>query len=149
MNNYLLGVNMTNFFNREMFMYSLGDIKFKKPISLRKVAYATLFIILWTIPIFFIWGLKLDLVYLVFMFGPPLALAHFSTQPVFGGKTLVAFVKTMIKFIQEPKGWTCLNESKHYGDDVYYVESEIWVGRRRELQILADIKEQNFKDGIK
>lgn len=149
MNKGLMGINMTNFFNREMFMYSLGDIKFKKPVSLKRVAYSLAFLLVWSLPMFFIWGLIINPVYLLVMFGPPLGLAHIATKPVFGGKNLLDFLLTMFKFVQEPKGWADLNESREFGEDVYYVESEIWISRRRELQILADIKEKQFEEEAK
>lgn len=137
----LIGVNMTNFFNRELFMYSLGDIKFKKPISLKKVAYTMGFLILWTLPLYLIFGLKLSPFYFVLLLAPPFVAGHFATKPAFGGKTLIDFTKTMFKFAGEPKGWLDLRNDNGLGKEVYYVENEIWIGRRRELQLLADIQE--------
>lgn len=138
----LEGVNMTNFFNRELFMYSLGDIQFKKPISLKKVAYIMGFLIVWTLPMYLIFGLKLNPFYFVFLLAPPFVAGHFATKPAFGGKNLIDFVKTMVKYLGEPKGWLDLKSDNSLGKDVYYVENEIWIGRRRELQLLADIQEE-------
>lgn len=48
----------------------------------------------------------------------------------------------MINFLKEPKGWTDLNANNEIDREVFFVEHEIWISRRRELQLLADIKEQ-------
>ena len=139
--NYVLVVNMTNFFNRELFMYSLGDIKFKKPIALKKVAYTTAFLILWAIPLFLTFGLILNPLFLAVLVVPPIALGHFATKPVWGGRGLLDFLKTLFGYIGEPKGWTDLESNNKLDKEVLYVENEIWISRRRELQLLADIKE--------
>jgi hypothetical protein len=140
----LIGVNMTNLFNRELFMYSLGDIHFKKPVSLKKVAYTTAFLICYSLPLVLIFGLQLNPFFFATTFIPPLLAGHYATKPVFGGKTLIEFVKTMILFMREPKGWTDLNANNHMGNEVFFVENEIWIGRRRELQLLADMKEKSL-----
>lgn len=144
-NNYVLVVNMTNFFNRELFMYSLGDIKFKKPIALKKVAYITAFLIIWTIPMVVIFGLKLNPIFIAFALGPPFLLGHFATKPVWGGRGLVDFLKTLVGFIGEPKGWTDLKSAPKLDQEVFFVSDEIWVSRRQELQLLAGMSEEKDK----
>ena len=137
--------NMTNFFNRELFMYSLGDISFKKPVSLKRAGYTMLGILVWSVPMFFIVGLILNPFYFALLLAPPIIFGIYSTKPVFNGKTLPDFLKTLIKYTTESKAWTDLNSAKTFGEDMYYIDQEIWVGRRRELQILADLKEQSFE----
>lgn len=137
---YIVSINMTNFFNRELMMYALGDIRFKKPISLKLMAYTLTFLLLWTLPLFFIFGLPTNPFKIVVYLGPPLALGQFAVRPIFGGKTLIDFVKTAIKFLGEPSGWT---DGKGFNkkQQTYHVESEIWISRRREYSILADMIE--------
>lgn len=143
----LVGVNMTNFFNRELFMYSLGDIRFKKPISLKKMAYVTVFFLVWTLPIIMIFGIQLNPIYIALLLAPPLALGHYATKPIFGGKTLIPAVKTVAKYIfTEPKCWTDLKANNELGNKVYFTENEIWISRRRELQLLADLKEKKKRE---
>lgn len=137
----VINMNMTNTFNRELFMYSLGDIRFKKPISLKKVAYTTGFLIVWTLPMILIFGIHLNPFYAILVLAPPFVLAHFAVKPVFGGKSLVDWAKTTMKFLSEPKGWADFRPMKKLDKEVYYVESEVWISRRRELQLLADVKE--------
>jgi hypothetical protein len=138
---------MTNFFNRELFMYSLGDIRFKKPVSLKKVAYTTAFLIIWTLPIVLIFGLHINLLFFALALGPPFVMGNFASKPMFGGKTLIEWAKTTIHFIGEPKGWTDLNSSETLDNGTFFVESEIWISRRRELQILADLREKKAMKG--
>lgn len=122
-------------------MYSLGDIRFRKPISLKKVAYTTGFIIVWTLPMILIFGLIINPFFLALAIAPPLILGNFAAKPVWGGRGLVDFIKTVAGFIGEPKGWTDLNATNNLDKEVVSVEKEIWVSRRRELQILANIRE--------
>lgn len=138
----LVSINMTNFFNRELFMYSLGDIKFKKPVSLKKVAYTTAFLITWTLPMIAIFGIHFNLLYVAFVLAPPILMGNFASKPMFGGKTLIEWTKSTVQFIGEPKGWTDLNPSKTLDNGQLFVESEIWISRRRELQLLMDMKEK-------
>lgn len=129
-------VNLTNFFNRELWMYSLGDIKFKKPIALKKVAYVTIFLVIWTIPLVLTFGFPTGpLTFAIFVVLPIVA-GNFASRPVFGGKGLLDFLKTAIGFLQEPKGWLDFLNSNKMDTEVFYVENEIWLSRRREIEIL-------------
>lgn len=135
-------INMTNFFNRELMMYSLGDIKFKRPIALKKVAYVTGFILVWSVPLILIFGVVLNVYFAIIVIAPPLVLGHYASKPVWGGKGLIDFMKTLFTYISEPKYWTDLKANRNPVKDRYFIESEIWISRRRELQLLADMKEK-------
>lgn len=145
----IIGINMTNFFTREMFMYSLGDIRFKKPISLKKVGFTMLFFAIWTFPLIQIFGLSLNPLKAALYFLPPIVAGNYSVKPVFGGKTLIGFAKSLSVYVREPKGWTDLQNNNEMGRKVYYTNQEIWVGRRRELQLLADLRDAEKHKGVK
>lgn len=124
-------------------MYSLGDIKFKKPVSLKKVMYMTLFLIIWTIPLFLIFGVILNPFYFIVLLAPPIVLANFASKPVWGGRGLFDFIKVLSRYIASPKSWADTKKADHLIDgEFFFVESNIWISRRRELQFLADLKEQ-------
>lgn len=142
---YLYVVNMTNLFSRELFMYSLGDIKFKKPVSLKKVGYTTAFLIIWAIPMILTFGIILNPLFVALVVVPPFVLGHFASKPVWGGRGLIDFLKTTATFVTEPKGWTDLKANNNLDKEVLHVESEIWISRRRELQLLADIREEKVR----
>jgi hypothetical protein len=142
-NNQIVSLNMTGFFKRELQMYALGDIKFKKPISIKQVAYVLGFYIVWAIPIILIFGIQLNPFFAVLVIAPPLVLGTFAVRPIFGGKTLIDFAKTAFIFLGEPKAWADLKPYKP--KEVYEVNSEIWISRRRELQLLADMIERQDK----
>lgn len=133
------GINFTNLFKRELFLYSLGDIRFKKPIAIKRVLYTLLFIVIWTLPIFLLTGFQFNLIWVSIAFGPPIALGYYSTRPAFGGKTLFDFVKAIAIFITEPKGWTDSKGTNYITNDKYFIENEIWISRRRELEELNDL----------
>lgn len=138
--NQIAALNMTNFFNRELMMYSFGDIKFKKPISLKAIAYTLAFLILWTLPLFVIFGIPMDPFRLVIYVVPPIALGQLAIRPIFGGKTLIDFTKTAIGFLGEPRGWAD-NKPFDAKAQTYTTEHEIWISRRREYAMLADLIE--------
>lgn len=141
----LVGTNMTNFFNREMFMYSLGDIKFSKPVSLKKMAYTTGFLLIWTFPMVMIFGLSVNVWFALIALVPPFVAANLCVKPIFGGKNLIEFIRTMYKFAQEPKAWSDLRKNSTMGKDVFFVEQEIWISRRRELAMLEEIRQRNIE----
>lgn len=140
--------NMTDFFNRELFMRSLGDIRFKKPISLRRVAYTTIFFIAWTLPMFLIFGIILNVFFIAIAVAPPFILGYFASKPVWGGRSLMDFLKVNMRFMTEPKGWTDLEPNNRLNNDRLFVEDEIWISRRRELQLLADLREEKEEQKI-
>lgn len=48
----------------------------------------------------------------------------------------------MIRYSLEPKAWADLYaDTKDMGNKIYTVMHEVWISRRRELTMLADIKE--------
>lgn len=138
--NQIASLNMTNFFNRELMMYSFGDIKFKKPISLKAIAYTLGFLIIWTLPLLLVAGIPTDPFRLVVYLAPPIALGQLAIRPIFGGKTLIDFVKTSVQFLGEPRGWAD-NKPFDAKGQIYTTEHEIWISRRREYAMLADLIE--------
>lgn len=133
-------VNATPFFKRQVYLYSFGDIKLKTPIPLTKAAHIMTFVLCWTIPLFFIFGLHMNVFYLAFLVVPPFVLGNLATKPIFGGKGLFDFANTIIEFMSEPKGWTD-GRNNSMSEETYQIVNEIWIGRRRELQLLADLVE--------
>lgn len=142
---YIRIMNMTNLYTRDLKMYSLGDIRLGGGVSLKKVAYTTAFILLWSIPLILIFGIQLNVYYAAIVIIPPILLGHFASKPVFGGKNLIDFLTTMFNYISEPFSWTDLRENRERKPN-YYVSSEIWISRRRELQYLADLKEKEIEE---
>lgn len=133
-------INATAFFNREIFMYALGDIKLKNPIPMRKAAHIIGFLVAWCLPLVFVFGLHLNVFYIMFLLVPPIVLGNLATKQIFGGKGLLDFASTVTAFIGEPKGWTDWNNN-HMRQERYTISNEIWISRRRELQLLADVIE--------
>jgi len=142
----MLVKNFTDFFRRELKMYSIGDIKFKNPIPLKRVAYTFLFMFLYSLPtfLFFYNVLQMDptsvWLYIITV-APAFAGGYFATRPVFGGKTLIDWGMTSINFLfKEPKSWTDFVGRNEKDEGVYNIRNEIWISRRRELGILAKMR---------
>lgn len=127
---------MTGFFKRELQMYALGDIKFKKPIPIKQVGFILGFFIVWSLPLILAFGFIMHPAYAVLLIAPPIVLGTFAIRPIFGGKTLIDFTRTAIRFLGEPKHWADLKP--WHSNETYEINTGIWIGRRREMQILAD-----------
>ena len=134
---FLTSLNMTSYFNRELFLYALGDIRFSKPVSLKKSAYVLFFLLIWTLPIVLIFGVVFNLLFIAVAVGPPIILGNVASKPMFGGMTLIDFVKTTAKYLMEPQGWTDL-EGKSELQPTMYAYQEIWISRRREISELMN-----------
>ena len=118
-------------------MYSLGDIAFKKPVSIKKVAYTLAFLLIWALPLTLVFGIPTGIVTFVLFYALPIAAGHFATKPIFGGRGLLDFLKITFSFLlNEPKVWTDLKAAPK-DVEVSSVHQEIWISRRRELKYLA------------
>lgn len=140
MNGQIVALNVTQFFHRTKFLYAFGDFSLKKPIPLDKAAFIFGFVMVWSLPIFLLFGLKLEPFYLAFLIVPPIVLGHYATKQVFNGKTMIDFGDTLIEWAQEPRGWTD-SKKDSMNETAYTITSEIWLSRRRDLQVLADLVE--------
>lgn len=138
-------LNMTTFFNREMLLYALGDIKFKKPVSLKTAFYILLLGLMWTLPLVLIFGLQTNVYFLALILVPPVVIGVYATRPIFTEKTLDDFIVTLVKFLAEPKGWTDLYDNNEVGATEYKLAQEIWISRREELDYLAALKERRLQ----
>lgn len=140
--NKIVAMNMTNFFNRELMMYAFGDIKFKKPISLKLIAFTLGFLIVWVLPLFILFGIPTSPFTLVIYLAPPIVLGQLAVRPIFGGKTMMDFLKTAFVHLGEPRGWA---DGRPYNasskEQTYSMGHEVWISRRRELALLADMLE--------
>ena len=140
----IASLNMTGFFKRELFMYSFGDIKFKKPSALKSLAFTLGFLLVWTLPLFLVFGIPFNPVAAIIYLVPPIALGQVASRPIFGGKTLIDFVKTAILFLGEPKGWADMRPfNATESQQTYTTEHEIWISRRREYALLAQMIDES------
>ena len=85
--NVLQVVNMRTFFSREVFMHSLGDMRFSKPIALKQAMYTVVFFAIYTLPLVLIAGLHLNVYFAAIALAPPILLGKFANQPIWGGRT--------------------------------------------------------------
>ena len=135
-------VNMRSFFNREILMHAIGDHRFGKPVALKTMLYIVFFLLAYSLPIIMFFGFKMNIVYVAVVFAPPIFLGKFANKPIWGGRTLIDFIKVTFSFLGEPKGWTDHKNNNELGKAVYTVDYDIWVSRRRELQLLAGLDEE-------
>lgn len=124
-------------------MYAFGDIKLKKPIPVKKVAFIFAAFIVWSFPVYiFLNGILDSMMHpltLGIVFLPPFIFGHYASKPVFGGKTMKDFFKTQYNYMKQPKGWSDFKIDNDQQNSVYYISSEISISRRREIQYLKQI----------
>lgn len=138
-------LNMTSFFNRELFIYSLGDISLSKPVSLKKAGFFMLGLVFWTGPLIAIFGLNLNVAFLGFVLIGPILLAVIGDKPVFDGRSIIDAIKVTLKYIFTQKCYTDFSVSDTHKAPEYSIQKEIWIGRRRELMELAELWEGESK----
>lgn len=125
-------VNKTRYFHRPRFLYALGDMPLRKPMSLSKIFANLIFILVWSVPIVAIFGLIFKPWFAIVVLGPPFLAGYISDKPIFGGKTAVKFLKALFGFIREGKCYADLRVVPEK-EETYTLEKEIWISRRREL----------------
>lgn len=136
---------MTSFFNRELFLYSLGDISLSKPVSLKKAGFLILGIMIWTLPLFLLVGIYFNPFYLALAIGPPLGLAFIGDKPLFDGRGIIDATKVTAKYLVSNKCYTDFTVSDIDKKTEYFIEKDIWISRRRELMELAELWEKRSK----
>ena len=136
---------MTSFFNRELFLYSLGDISLSKPVSLKKAGFLILGIVIWAVPMVAIFGLHFNPFYLAFLLSVPLLLAAAGDKPLFDGRGIIDAVRVTVRYLFTQKCYTDFVVSDIPSKPEHFIQKEIWIGRRRELMELAELWEENSK----
>lgn len=143
----IVGLNVSHLFNREMLMYSFGDIQLKKPIPLKKILWTVAGFVIWSAPLFFVFGPPGHPALWALFLAPPLIFGNYVTKPVFGGKGLFDWSKAQISYIQQPRGWSDLKVDNDQQDTVFYIEHEVNISRRREIAYLAKLaRERRAED---
>lgn len=130
-------INMTNFFSRELYLYSLGDLRLPQPISLKTAMYFILGAVVWSVPILLIFGIIFNVFYLLLVLAGPVALAVLSSRPIFGGRGLIDALVVTVKYLLSPRLYTDGTASSIDSDPNREVSHEFWISRRRELHELA------------
>lgn len=135
----ITGLNISHLFNREMLMYSFGDIKLKKPIPLKKILWTVAGFAVWSAPLFFLFGTPASIPVWILFLVPPLIFGNYVSKPVFGGKGLFEWAKAQISYIQQPRGWSDFREDNDQEDTVLFIDHEVNISRRREIAYLAKL----------
>jgi len=138
-------LNMTSFFNRELYLYSLGDISLSKPVSLKKAGFFLIGLVVWTLPMILVFGFHFNPFYLIFVASVPFLLAVAGDKPLFDGRGVIDAVRVTFKYIFSQKCYTDFTVSDIHKDPEYFIEKEVWIGRRRELMELAELWERKSR----
>lgn len=130
-------LDMTSLFTKELLIYSLFDIKFKRPVRLIFWVYLFILVLIWGFPLGYLLIVKLHAfnVYTAFLiFGPPAGLAMLMSKPIWGGKSFMDYTKTQIKFLTSAKFYCDTKPAKKI--DTYMTDSYFTVSRREDIKLL-------------
>lgn len=101
---YLEVLDMTNLFTKEILLYSLFDLKFKRPVRFMLFVYLILTLLLWAVPLFFlVFKNHLNPYSTAFMIIPPIVIANMMSKPIWNNKSFFSWFKCQIKFIFSAK----------------------------------------------
>lgn len=134
-------LNMTRLFDKEMLIYSFFDVKLKKPARVVFILYFFLLILLWTVPLAFIFPLNPYTAAL--MLAVPIGGASLMSKPIWGGKKFFSWLTTQFKFISEPKYFYDCRAGKALND--FRVDSKILVSRDRDYQKLLALEQKRLE----
>lgn len=131
-------VNANNVFRSPSYIYALDDdIKFSKPIEIKKAWVIMLTFIIWVSAFVIIFGIKINIWYGIFLVVPPMLIGNFINKPVVQGRTIGGFARIFLSWRMEPRGFTDW-EPNDMREEIYEVDYEYLVSRRKDMQILAD-----------
>lgn len=141
-NNYPVRVlDMTNLFSKELLIYSLFDIKFKKPVRLIFWVYLFITFAIWGFPMGYLFIVKLHTLNIwtaALIFGPPVGLATIMSKPIWGGKSFYDWTKTQILYLGSPKYYCDHKPAKK--EHTYKIDNSIVVSRRSDIEYLSKLK---------
>lgn len=143
MANPVTALNITKFLKRPIYIYGVGDIALKKPIRFNQVLFTALFLAIWVVPLYLIFGLPTlnrtgVFILLFFYLAPPIALGNLVNKDIFLGKNLFEFISTWIQYSREPGAWNdYISDSST--PKSYRVMQEIGLSRRFDYEMLVDI----------
>lgn len=142
--NYLLVKNYTGFFSRRISIRGIpGVIKFNFPVLLESIIFFILFLVIWSFPLFYLLG-GINGYYLILYFSIPTLVGFASSLTIWNGRTLSYFLLDLFNFLFEPKVWLDTFSSNGYSES-YYIDSKIWVSRRRDYAKLKKMRDESFR----
>lgn len=134
-------IDMTGLFKKEMLIYSLFDIRLDRPL---KVVFLLYLILITPIPAYLTWWLlwgRINAVWvLALMFGPSIFVANLMSKPIYGGKSFMDWLKTMVNFILSPKHFY-----DHIGGsalETERIDSRFLMCRRNDYLRLLELKQE-------
>ena len=131
---YILVKDMTRLFTKEMLLYSLFDISFKKPIRLVFLVYLILLLLIYSLPLtILLWPFNKYSAMLIII--PPFLLASLMSKPIWGGKSFFSWFKCQLKYAFSPKRYYDGKGIRKINRK-YFVKHSYTVSRRKDFNKL-------------
>lgn len=133
--------DMTGLYKKELLLYSLFDVSFKTPVRLMRLVYFVLVGIVWAPWWILLLGLSPWSIGIAL--SVPIVLSDMMSKPMWGGKSFMAFFKTQMAYISNPKIYYDNYASKKLG--TYKVEHEYTVSRAIDYYKLLQLEKEEYK----
>lgn len=125
---YIEVLDMTSMFNKELLLYSISDMRFKRPVRIMFILYSFALMLIWTLPLTLLL-FPFNVYTAVLAFAPPIALGNLMSKPIWGGKPFSHWIKAQLQFITKPKFYydtvARKNINEQFQINNYYVVSRI------------------------
>lgn len=140
-------MNKSGFFKREILLYSLGDISLHRPIPVKKLLFIFVFIALWTVPLFKLFGSPSNVWGFTLYFMPPIMAGEFMSRPIMSGRSVLDLIKVYSAYLfKQPACWLDLEPSPSV-TETYTLDSDIWISRRKDIAYLREIYDRRYHKG--
>lgn len=128
----------TNMWNVEKKLYNVGDIKLPFPIAFKALGLFVVFFVPW-LGLFFFLGIPFTQQTHFFWWLPPAVLTWLGNKPIFEGKSIIQFARSMIGFAFRAKIYTAIEPKKPFVGRRHGVVAQYWsptprVQREEELE---------------
>lgn len=140
-------LNMTSLFSKEMLIYSLFDVKLKKPARVSTIGYFFgVGIPLWII-MFAVLRVGIGPVPIAIAVGAPFGASVAMAKPIWNKRKFLDWLKVQIGFLGESKLF-CDGWATEKPED-YILDNEILVSRRDDFKLLKELDNDGKKKIIR
>lgn len=125
----------TNFWNMERKLYAIYDVSLPMPISLKVAGAFLLTGIPW-------WGLLALLnvpfgQFFIFWIFPPVGFGYLASKPIFQKKTLIEFLISQVKYMNEPKKLSGFRAIEHQFNTKYRLTVKVFKRTKKDSNEIA------------
>lgn len=121
----------TNIWNVEKKLYNVGDLKLPFPVAFKQIGLFVVFTVPWIALLFFL-SVPINATTHYLWWGPPGVLTWMGNKPIFEGKSIIQYARSMIGFAFRAKVYTAVEPKKPFEGKRHGIIAQYWTPVRRE-----------------